>query len=166
MQYRMPGRTGIKVSPCAPGATPTRAIGSSTTPAAEIVEAHWVADRRGLRRSRAEQPPYSILDRGSERDVPPVCEQYGPGIRTSPLAVAPFAITHPGVTSVIIGPRTTAHLQDLLEGIGTTLDDGVPDRIDAIVAPGTGAGTLDTAYTPSLTETTRRRRPTATRNAA
>ena len=36
-----------------------RAIGSSTTPASDIIEAQWVAERRGLERFRTEQPPYS-----------------------------------------------------------------------------------------------------------
>ena len=43
-----------------------RAIGSSTMPASDIVEAQWVAERRGLERFRTEQPPYSILNRGIE----------------------------------------------------------------------------------------------------
>ncbi len=48
-----------------------RAIGTSGLPAAEIVEAQWVAERRGLARFRTEQPHYSILNRGIERDVLP-----------------------------------------------------------------------------------------------
>jgi aryl-alcohol dehydrogenase (NADP+) len=64
-----------------------RAIGSSTFPASEIVEAQWVAERRGLARFRTEQPPYSILDRGIEREVLPVCERYGMGVMVwSPLS--------------------------------------------------------------------------------
>ena len=64
-----------------------RAIGSSTFPAADIVEAQWVAERRGLARFRTEQPPYSILNRGIEREVLPVCERYGMGVMVwSPLA--------------------------------------------------------------------------------
>jgi aryl-alcohol dehydrogenase-like predicted oxidoreductase len=64
-----------------------RAIGSSTFPASDIVEAQWVAERRGLLRFRTEQPPYSILDRGIEREVLPVCERYGMGTLVySPLA--------------------------------------------------------------------------------
>ena len=43
-----------------------RAIGSSTFPAEQIVEAQWVAERRGHVRFRCEQPPYSILTRGVE----------------------------------------------------------------------------------------------------
>ena len=56
-----------------------RAIGSSTTPASEIVEAQWVAERRGLERFRTEQPPYSILNRGIEGEVLPIAQRYGMG---------------------------------------------------------------------------------------
>ncbi len=64
-----------------------RAIGSSTFPVSEIIEAQWVAERRGLARFRTEQPPYSILDRGIEREVLPTCERYGMGAMVwSPLA--------------------------------------------------------------------------------
>jgi aryl-alcohol dehydrogenase-like predicted oxidoreductase len=65
-----------------------RAIGSSTFPASEIVEAQWVAEKRGLARFRAEQPPYSILNRNIEREVLPLCERYGMGALVwSPLAM-------------------------------------------------------------------------------
>src|SRR5919199_1069046 len=50
-----------------------RYLGSSTFPAHLIVEAQWVAERRGRERFRCEQPPYSLLVRGIERDVLPVC---------------------------------------------------------------------------------------------
>jgi aryl-alcohol dehydrogenase-like predicted oxidoreductase len=64
-----------------------RAIGTSTFPAHQIVEAHWMAERRGREQFRCEQPPYSIVARGIERDVLPVCESYGMGaIVWSPLA--------------------------------------------------------------------------------
>ena len=64
-----------------------RAIGSSTFPAEQIVEAQWVAERRGRERFMTEQPPYSILVRGIERDVLPVAQSYGMGvIPWSPLA--------------------------------------------------------------------------------
>lgn len=64
-----------------------RAIGSSTFPASEIVEAQWVAERRGLARFRTEQPPYSILNRGIEREVLPIAQKYGMGVLVwSPLA--------------------------------------------------------------------------------
>ena len=64
-----------------------RYIGSSTFPASAIVEAQWVAERRGRERFVCEQPPYSLLHRGIEADVLPTCRRYGMGvIPWSPLA--------------------------------------------------------------------------------
>src|SRR6202012_935499 len=64
-----------------------RAIGSSAMPASDIVEARWVAERRGLQRFRTEQPVYSILNRGIEAEVLPVAQRYGMGTLVwSPLA--------------------------------------------------------------------------------
>ena len=61
--------------------------GSSTFPAWQIVEAQWTSERRGRERFVCEQPPYSMLVRGIEREVLPVCERYGMGvIPWSPLA--------------------------------------------------------------------------------
>jgi aryl-alcohol dehydrogenase-like predicted oxidoreductase len=65
-----------------------RAIGSSTFPAHQIVQAQWTAERRGRERFVCEQPPYSMLNRAIEADVLPVCQQYGIGvIPWSPLAM-------------------------------------------------------------------------------
>src|SRR5205085_8357140 len=64
-----------------------RYSGSSTFPASQIVEAQWVAERRGRERFVCEQPPYSILVRAIEADVLPTCRRYGMGvIPWSPLA--------------------------------------------------------------------------------
>jgi aryl-alcohol dehydrogenase-like predicted oxidoreductase len=64
-----------------------RAFGSSTFPAYQVVEAQWVAERRGLSRFYTEQPPYSILVRAIEADVLPVALEYGLGVLPwSPLA--------------------------------------------------------------------------------
>ncbi|GAA4611167.1 aldo/keto reductase [Actinoallomurus liliacearum] len=196
-----------------------RAIGTSGMPASDIVEAQWVADRRGLARFRTEQPPYSLLNRGIEREVLPVAQRHGmgmlvwgplgqglltgrvrkgepnelrraafvkhvnderrletverfislaeeAGLPLTHLAMA-FAITHPGVTSAIVGPRTMSHLDDLLAGIDVTLTDDVLDRIDEIVPPGTDVGTLDQAYVPPALQQGRlRRRPAGERAAA
>jgi aryl-alcohol dehydrogenase-like predicted oxidoreductase len=54
-----------------------RAIGTSTMPASDIVEAQWVAERRGLQRFQTEQPPYSILNRGIESEVLPTAQRHG-----------------------------------------------------------------------------------------
>ena len=64
-----------------------RAFGCSTFPAEEIVGAYHVAERRGLLRFRTEQPPYSLLARGIESSVLPVCQRLGMGVLTwSPRA--------------------------------------------------------------------------------
>jgi aryl-alcohol dehydrogenase-like predicted oxidoreductase len=64
-----------------------RTFGSSSFPASDIVEAQWIAERRGLARFRTEQPTYSILNREIEREVLPVAQRYGMGVMVySPLA--------------------------------------------------------------------------------
>src|SRR3954468_16951633 len=57
-----------------------RYFGSSTFPAHAIVEAQWVAERRGRERFVTEQPPYSMLVRGVEAELLPVCQRYGMGV--------------------------------------------------------------------------------------
>jgi aryl-alcohol dehydrogenase-like predicted oxidoreductase len=64
-----------------------RYIGSSTFQPSQIVEAQWVAEKRGRERFVCEQPPYSLLNRAIEADVLPTCQRYGMGvIPWSPLA--------------------------------------------------------------------------------
>ncbi|HEU0165001.1 MAG TPA: aldo/keto reductase, partial [Thermomicrobiales bacterium] len=162
---------------------------------------------------------YSILNRGIEREVLPVAQQYGMGIlvwgplgqgmltgrvrrgqdsdvirakfltafsderrldaveQLIPLAeevglsmphlAMAFAISHPGVTSALLGARTMEQLDDLLAGMDVALTDDVLDRIDEIVPPGTDVGTLDQAYVPPAIQRTRlRRRPIQERSAS
>ncbi|MFD8568436.1 aldo/keto reductase [Streptomyces sp. NPDC059639] len=204
-----------------------RTFGCSNYRAEEIVEAHHVSERRHLGRFRTDQPPYSILARGIEASVLPVCERYGMGVLTwSPLAfgfltgkhrkdrpvdleagraairpaffdptiagnaakldaveqlvelatsigctlpqlAVAFTVTHPAVTSAIIGPRTMRQLEDLLKGAALTLDDATLDRIDGIVPPGTNLYNPTVSFPARpLTETALRRRPLAERSAA
>jgi aryl-alcohol dehydrogenase-like predicted oxidoreductase len=64
-----------------------RYVGSSTYPPSEIVAAQWIAESRGRERFVCEQPPYSLLVRGVEAEVLPVCQRYRMGVITwSPLA--------------------------------------------------------------------------------
>jgi aryl-alcohol dehydrogenase-like predicted oxidoreductase len=64
-----------------------RYFGSSTFPADMTVQAQWVSFTRNLGRFSTEQPPYSMLVRGIERDLLPVAQNYGMGvIPWSPLA--------------------------------------------------------------------------------
>jgi aryl-alcohol dehydrogenase-like predicted oxidoreductase len=196
-----------------------RAIGASNSLVSELVEAQWVADRRGLARFQTEQPPYSLLTRGVERELLPATQRFGMGTlvwgplgqgmltgrvrrggendlrragvlkhlndshridvveQLIPLAASAgmplthlamaFAIAHPGVTSAIIGPRTMAHLEDLLAGAEVTLSDELLDQIDEIVPPGTNVSPLDQDFVPpALQEPSLRRRPANERPAA
>src|SRR5215208_4936444 len=64
-----------------------RYIGSSTFPASQIVEAQWTAHDQRLQRFVTEQPPYSILVRGVEADVLPICARHSMAVMSySPLA--------------------------------------------------------------------------------
>ncbi|GAB4001034.1 aldo/keto reductase [Glycomyces albus] len=89
------------------------------------------------------------------------------GLKLTHMAMA-FAITHPAVTSALIGPRTMEHLDDLLAGAEVALTDEVLDRIDEIVPPGTDVGARDgAAYVPpALGDPGLRRRPAGERTAA
>ncbi|MBB4904534.1 aldo/keto reductase [Actinophytocola algeriensis] len=90
----------------------------------------------------------------------------GLGCTLPELAVA-FAAAHPAVTSVIIGPRTMAHLEATLKGASVALDDATLDRIDEIVAPGTDLYRADGAWLPPvLADASLRRRPAGERAAA
>jgi aryl-alcohol dehydrogenase (NADP+) len=61
--------------------------GTSTFPADDLVETCWAAQRRHVAAPHSEQPPYSILLRGIERDVLPTCRRHGIGVIVwSPLA--------------------------------------------------------------------------------
>lgn len=64
-----------------------RYFGHSTWPVSAIVEAQWTAERRCLERPWTEQPTYSMLTRGIERDTLPTLDRYGYGVLSySPLA--------------------------------------------------------------------------------
>jgi aryl-alcohol dehydrogenase (NADP+) len=58
------------------------------------------------------------------------------GVSLAQLAVA-FTLEHPAVTAAIIGPRTMAHLETILDAAETRLDPAVLDRIDTLCPPGT-----------------------------
>ena len=58
------------------------------------------------------------------------------GIPLAHLALA-FSLEHPAVCSTILGPRTMAQLESLLDAAEVRLDADLLDRIDELVAPGT-----------------------------
>lgn len=67
------------------------------------------------------------------------------GITLVELAIA-FVLTHPGVTSAIVGPRTMEQLESYLPAATTTLSSDVLDRIDQLVAPGVTVNPDDNSY--------------------
>ncbi|HEY7143058.1 MAG TPA: aldo/keto reductase [Streptosporangiaceae bacterium] len=192
--------------------------GSSTFPASQIVQAQWAARRRGRERFSCEQPPYSVLVRGVEAEVLPVCQEYGMGVipwsplaggwltgryragsevpvsrraerlphrydmslpgnqaklaATEQLAVLAeeaglsliqlalgFVLSHPAVSSAIIGPRTMEHLESQLGAADVVLEPAILDRIDQIVPPGINLNPPDAGYaTSAITDPAQRRR--------
>lgn len=191
-------------------------VGSSTFSAAEIVEAQWAAERRGVVRFTTEQPPYSLLTRGIEADVLPVAQRHGMGVLVwGPLAggflsgkyrsghepetthrdttvlgrtgtgpddlakraaaerlldlaeshammliemALAFTLTHPAVTSAIVGPRTLQQLESQLGAADRLLTTEVLDAIDTIVEPGRTLKPSDaSALNPALKAANRRR---------
>ncbi|MFE2179879.1 aldo/keto reductase [Streptomyces sp. NPDC059455] len=74
------------------------------------------------------------------------------------LSVA-FALNHPAVSSVIIGPRTREHLDTYLGALDVRLTAALLDRIDEIVPPGHVFHLRDTgALPPSVSVSAQRRR--------
>ncbi len=101
------------------------AWGTSTFPAEEIVLAHWAAERRGHAGPSTEQPPYSMLSRGIERDVLPTTERFGMGVLVwSPLSggwlTGKYARTSPP-------PRTSRAFTD-----PDHFDGGNESKFDAV----------------------------------
>jgi aryl-alcohol dehydrogenase-like predicted oxidoreductase len=185
-----------------------RAIGSSTFPAEQVVEAQWAAQRNGHQRFATEQLSYSIFARHAEAAVLPTCEKYDLGVMVwAPLnggwltgkyrrgqALAGdsrastnsehfdfaddairerkldlvdgldqvakaaglsliqlalgFVLSHPAITSAIMGPRTLDQLLGQLDANEVLLDDDTLDAIDALVAPGSDINPDNIGWTP------------------
>ncbi len=99
-------------SPTWYGPGKVRAVGCSTFPAEQIVEAQWAAERRGHVRFRTEQPPYSILARGIEAAVLPTAQRYGMGVLTwGPLSAGWLSGRRP--VGQLAGPRLETQKFDL-----------------------------------------------------
>lgn len=81
------------------------------------------------------------------------------GMSLAHMAVA-FVLSHPAITSAIVGPRTPEQLADLLAGTHVGLSDELLDRIDEIVIPGTNVPSWEVfGSNPALLDLHSRRRP-------
>jgi aryl-alcohol dehydrogenase-like predicted oxidoreductase len=177
-----------------------RYIGCSNFTAAQLMESLWTAQRLGATPFVSLQPQYSLLARGIEAEILPICQRYGLGtlawsplgggvltgryrrdlapdadtrvgrlqasqlpmanawaesmltsfnltiadqvvaiaaeLDTTPAAVA-LAWVHaqPGVTSIILGPRTVDQLRDNLAALDLELPTGALQNLDDVSRP-------------------------------
>ena len=112
-----------------------RAFGASNVPASGIVEAQWIAERRGRERFRTEQPPYSLLTRAIEYDVLPACLRYGLGVLVfSPLAGGWLSGRY-RKGARISGPTSAARAQ-LFPGVYDSTNPANAAKLDAADALG------------------------------
>jgi aryl-alcohol dehydrogenase-like predicted oxidoreductase len=73
------------------------------------------------------------------------------------LAIA-FVLTHPAITSPLIGPRTMEQLETQLAAASIVLDEEILDRIDEINPPGNTINPADNSWSnPDLEPAARRR---------
>ena len=104
--------------------------------AAELAELLRVCDEEGLRRPVAIQPAYSLLERGAEADLLPLCVREG-------IAVVPYRVLEGGVLTgkyrrgadLPAGSRQTEKPEWTLP-----LDDDLFDRLEALEAEALAAG--------------------------
>jgi aryl-alcohol dehydrogenase-like predicted oxidoreductase len=69
-----------------------RYLGTSTTPAWQVVEGVHTSDRHGLARFACEQSPYNLLDRRVENELVPACQKHDVALLTwSPMAMGMLA---------------------------------------------------------------------------
>ncbi|KQQ85142.1 aldo/keto reductase [Arthrobacter sp. Leaf137] len=97
-----------------------RHIGLSNHPAWQLVHALWLADDRRYYGPVATQVKYNLIDRKTERELAPVCEEFG-------VSIIPYAPLHGGL------------LADL-----RVLDRGISGD-QRFAGPGFTSGEIDTA---------------------
>jgi aryl-alcohol dehydrogenase (NADP+) len=101
---------------------------------ARLGRGSWRTDSPGAARKRELLPRLELVARDAGTDL-------------VGLSLA-FALAHPAVTSVIVGPRTMEQLEGQLPAAGFRIGTDVLDRIDGIVAPGEIVARADIAYEP------------------
>jgi aryl-alcohol dehydrogenase-like predicted oxidoreductase len=125
----------------------------------------WLSGRAdpttGHRNSPAARPMFDLSKPGVQAKAAAVAElsklAADAGLSLPHLALG-FVLSHPAVTSVLIGPRRPEQLTDLLSADLSRLPDDVLDRIDAIVSPGTDLNPDDIYFTPEALADKRLRR--------
>jgi len=116
-----------------------RAVGTSTFPAWAIASARRIAASRGHVQVATEQPPYSILARGVEADVLPVCMAEGMGVLVwAPLNGGWLTGKYRGVTVAAPGSRAGRE-PDHFDFAGPARDRKVA-AVEGLAALATDAG--------------------------
>ena len=93
-----------------------RYFGESTLPPSALVEARWTAERRGREYFATEQPPYSILVRGAEAELFPLCQEVRPGradLEPASQRVAVGEAGGPGRDNRSVRAARATHLFDM-----------------------------------------------------
>ena len=104
-----------------------RYVGCSNFEAWRLCEAMWTSRSLGLAPMASVQPPYSLLDRGVEAELLPVCERYGVGVLPYfPLAHGLLTGKYGRGEPPPPGSRLAAH--------GAPLEDADFDLIEALGA--------------------------------
>lgn len=115
-----------------------RYLGTSTFEPSSIVEGQWIAERRGRQRVVSEQPPYSILTRGIEREMLPVAQRYG-------LAVIPWSPLAGGWLAGRYHSGLTAPISRRAEWLPTRFDPTLPVNAAKLAAVDTLTSLADEA---------------------
>jgi aryl-alcohol dehydrogenase-like predicted oxidoreductase len=123
----------------------------------------WRKDAGQQSSSRANRLPerFDLSEPGNRRKLDAV-EQLAQlaeeaGLTLIQLAIG-FVLSHPAITSAIMGPRTMEQFEGQLAAADVASDDAVLDRVDDIVAPGTTVNPVDNSFdNPALEPTARRR---------
>jgi aryl-alcohol dehydrogenase-like predicted oxidoreductase len=128
----------------------------------------WLSGRFGSGRDntsrRAERLPdrYDVSHPGNIAKLAAVdqlSDLAGNSGHSLPEFAVAFVLTHPAVTSAIIGPRTMDQLETQLSAPEVRLEVSVMDRIDEIVPPGTNVNREDAGWShPALADARLRRR--------
>lgn len=71
----------------------------------------------------------------------------GAGLTLSQMSLA-WTLEHPAVSSVLLGPRTEAQLDELLTADGVVLGEEALDAIDAVVEPGHNVDPRNAGWVP------------------
>lgn len=121
---------------------------------AERVKGHW-GEHYPILQSR-----FDMKRPGNQRKLALLTELEAlsreAGLQLMHLAQA-FPLSHPAVTSVIVGPRKLSQYDDMQAGFDTRLDSTILDKIDALVAPGELVEEVDRGYvSPWMTPAARR----------